>query len=52
MIKNLPAIHWWRNDIKEKVADYYAEYKTNKMFSLTNPSLYIWFRDKENELII
>jgi len=35
----------------EELADQYAEYKiNNKQFSVTNPSLYIYFRDREQEI--
>lgn len=37
--------------IQERVANYYTEYKTDKFFSLEFPSLFIYFRDKEQEII-
>ena len=38
--------------IDERVANYYTWYKINNSeFSITHPSLYIFFRDKENEIL-
>ena len=40
------------NRLDERIANYYAQYKLhNTQFSIENPSLYILFRDKENNII-